>query len=213
MKKIRPNPFYTHANGERDAQARAEAVAQKGQDELNGFLDTAIRYRDDLQAAALLTAGGNPNTKDGNNVSVLGHAISSKHLKSVELLLSKGADPDLRTGLGNPLSLTIYSEQWDMMRLLLKAGVDVNAIGSIRSTALHVMVEFARDAKLVKLLLEQGAEVNARDAEGLTPLDWAERNGDKAIVRLLKAAGAKPSVKVKATKPSVTKLPKKKPVR
>ena len=46
----------------------------------------------------------------------------------------------------------------------------------------------------IKALLKKGADVNARDKEGLTALAYAEKYGlrNKAeIVRLLKDAGAK----------------------
>jgi ankyrin repeat protein len=193
MKKAITNPHYAHARDEIDAQQRAAAAKAQGQLALDDALDTAIRFRDTLYAKALLEVGANPNTKDANKASVLGHAISSKHIDSVDLLLLHGADPNLRTGLGTPLTLTIYEQEWDMMRRLLDAGADVNATGTIRATALHVVVKHARDPKLVTLLLQHGANVGAKDAEGLSPLDWAERHRLTRIVRLLKAAARKES--------------------
>ncbi|KAK7428976.1 hypothetical protein QQZ08_004488 [Neonectria magnoliae] len=44
---------------------------------------------------------------------------------------------------------------------------------------------------VVKLLLEKGAEIEAKDSEhGRTPLSWAARNGHEAIVKLLLEKGA-----------------------
>jgi ankyrin repeat protein len=188
MKIQKSNPYYDHAKSEADARQKARAVAEQGQTTLDDALDTAIRYRDSLQAKALLDLGANPNTKDINNASALGHAIASKNLESVDMLLTYGADPNLRTDLGTPLTLAIYEEQWDMMHRLLRSGADVNAIGTIRSTPLHIITKYARDPKLVKLLLEHGANVHARDAEGLTALDWAKREKNEPAIRLLQRA-------------------------
>jgi len=42
----------------------------------------------------------------------------------------------------------------------------------------------------VKLLLENGADVKARDFEGRTALKLAEDNGHKEVVEMLKEYGA-----------------------
>ncbi|MGC8923596.1 MAG: ankyrin repeat domain-containing protein [Candidatus Micrarchaeia archaeon] len=49
----------------------------------------------------------------------------------------------------------------------------------------------ARDGRteIVKLLLEKGADVNAKDILGLTALRYAAENGHKDVVELLKKAG------------------------
>ena len=47
------------------------------------------------------------------------------------------------------------------------------------------------DLNRVKLLVERGADVNAKDEEGKTPLDFAQENGHQEIVKWLKECGAK----------------------
>jgi ankyrin repeat protein len=42
----------------------------------------------------------------------------------------------------------------------------------------------------VKLLLEKGAELEAKDEDSPTPLSWAARNGNEAVVKLLLERGA-----------------------
>ncbi len=47
-----------------------------------------------------------------------------------------------------------------------------------------------RNAEVVKLLIDAGADVNARQEGGFTPLMAAVQNGDAEIEALLRTAGA-----------------------
>jgi ankyrin repeat protein len=47
-----------------------------------------------------------------------------------------------------------------------------------------------KDAQAVKALLRDGADVNAAQGDGMTPLHWAASNGDAELVRVLLYAGA-----------------------
>ena len=74
--------------------------------------------------------------------------------------------------------------------MLVNAGADVKAQNSSGITALHVAW---RDGAVVKLLLDRGADVNARTAARATPLLVASSaNGTDAVVSLLLEKGADP---------------------
>jgi hypothetical protein len=67
---------------------------------------------------------------------------------------------------------------------LLKKGVSPNARGIKQRTALMAAVAFEK-TELVKLLLENGADINASDDEGISAITVAEDNGPEEILKLL----------------------------
>jgi ankyrin repeat protein len=78
--------------------------------------------------------------------------------------------------------------------LLLARGAEVDAFGRgwMTGTALHSAVSRAR-VDAVRLLVEAGANPDARQSSGWTPLHAAAMNGDVATAELLLAAGADPA--------------------
>ena len=55
--------------------------------------------------------------------------------------------------------------------------------GDSGNTALHWASAFA-DAEMIKLLIKKGAQVNARNSDGATPLHDAVRRGDISVVNV-----------------------------
>jgi ankyrin repeat protein len=88
------------------------------------------------------------------------------------------------------------------VRQALDAGADVNAVSAAGATLLHCAVA-ARSVDLVELLLERKAGLEARNADGATPLllDMLPRSGNLSsnleIMKLLVAAGARLDAKDK----------------
>jgi hypothetical protein len=56
---------------------------------------------------------------------------------------------------------------------------------------------------VVKLLLEKGAELEAKGDSGRTPLSWATENGHEAVVKLLLEKGAELEAKGESATPSI----------
>jgi ankyrin repeat protein len=82
----------------------------------------------------------------------------------------------------------------DTARFLLDRGADVDAPGRgwMTGTPLHSAAS-SRHADVVALLVDAGADPNARQGQGWTPLQAAARNGDLASIEALLRAGADPA--------------------
>lgn len=65
-------------------------------------------------------------------------------------------------------------EPVDAVNVLLEAGADVNAVGPDSETALHVAAK-ALNPGIVKALVAKGASLDAKDKDGLTPLQALEK--------------------------------------
>lgn len=93
-------------------------------------------------------------------------------------LLAEGANPD------NCLFCVVWSNDVDLLKLLLKAGSDTELrFGG--ETPLHYAARLGRENALLALV-GAGAQTSARDRKGLTPLDHARKKqlGSKSIALL-----------------------------
>jgi ankyrin repeat protein len=117
-------------------------------------------------------------------------AIEAGDEKQIAEILSKDfRQISARNALGNtPLHSAVYQEQEGIVRLLLGAGADVNAVGQEGETPLHTAVR-TDQPELVELLLTFGAGIEAKNSYGWTPLQWAIR-ANREIAEQLLSRGA-----------------------
>jgi ankyrin repeat protein len=127
--------------------------------------------------------------------------LKSERERSIEilrLLLSSGADPNLRTFSRTPLSLAVAKGDAEVVTVLLDAGA--RPVGECWSpfsklprpkgqlafyaNALH---EAAAKGftEIVRLLCSRGADTSARDHIGKTPLQIARKRGHADIIQIL----------------------------
>jgi len=70
---------------------------------------------------------------------------------------------------------------YDVAKLLLENGAEVNAVGKFGRTPLH-LASAAGCADFVKLLIKYDATVNVSDTFGYTPLHYAAAAGNLSIL-------------------------------
>jgi ankyrin repeat protein len=151
-------------------------------------------------ARYLLSNGADPNirAKDGSTALI---RAAGNAPDAVELLLSEGADINARaddgTGVVTQCIFGILYKGYDMAlgELLIPRVSDVDeALNSDDSvsgyTTLFWVVRDNHQA-LARLLIQNGADVNAVAKDGTTPLKLAREVGNKEMVRLLTSSGAR----------------------
>ncbi len=104
-----------------------------------------------------------------------------------KLLVDKGADPNLHATNPtkvNALHAAVAKENYELCRLFIEKGVDVNAVQTQQVTALHAAAQRG-NLKLIKLLVENGAIVHSKMENGDTSIDIAKREGHRHVEEYL----------------------------
>jgi ankyrin repeat protein len=117
----------------------------------------------------------------------------------VRLLLEHGADPKAKTDAGfTALHYAAYKGDLALVKLFLDAGVPVNATDDRGFTPLMMAANSKnKNPEVVRLLLDRGADAEAKDSLGRTAADWARMGAREQIVKMF--PGQPPVEAVKAS--------------
>lgn len=129
--------------------------------------------------------------------SLLHFASAAGCCEVLELLLRQGTDPNVLDRAGHTPLYRVANECTsgagpEVVRMLVRAGADVNACGGVtRASALH-MAARRGFVEIARALLECGATLEVRDSKGHTPLQRAINCRRDAVSRLLVERAATP---------------------
>ena len=117
--------------------------------------------------------------------------------EAVKFLIDNGADINARNRMNqNALTLAVTANfnrrDPKAVRVLAKAGADVNAVYDDGSAPLMLAAEHCWDSEVVAELIDVGADVSARRKDGKNALTLAVEAGKFRNVRTLLAGGARP---------------------
>jgi len=157
----------------------------------NTPLHHAARSTDAAVAALLLDAGAEVDALNAEAITPLSVACDAGNWRMARFLIEHRAKPEPANGQPALLAAAGGDDDPAGVMLLLKHKARIDARGAQQRTALMCACA-AGNAEIVGVLLDAGADRNAHDAQGMTPLLDAARRGEIAALRRLVAA--KPEV-------------------
>ncbi|AID46966.1 ankyrin repeat protein [Penguinpox virus] len=148
----------------------------------NSPLHYAIENPDQRLTRLLLSKGANPNILNKTNKSPIYYSIESNNPDITMLLIDKfifdNKDPILSHAIKH------YSKS--ILHALIEKGVSINARDKYGKTPLHYAASYCKDIDVIKLLLERGADVNAKSyIRNLTPLHSSYLKSPRVLKLLL----------------------------
>ncbi len=171
---------------------QARAAQGAGQANLDEALRRAAAGGTFFELADLIQKGANVNSADADTGETpLMWAVESGNPAKVSHLLTRHANVNAKDSLGETaLMKAVINGRADLVQTLIAGGASINIRAEDGTTAL--MIAATHDAAdIVKILLGKKADINTKDSSGRTALSLAQEEGNKAIVTLLKNAGAK----------------------
>lgn len=159
-----------------DSVVKTKKLCEAGED-LTRLIDMGIEY----------------GLEDPDETPVLFYAIRKyASLELIEVLLEYGCsleqlDDD---GLG-VIDIAIKFKRADIVQYCIDKGMDINSTARRSGMTPIVVAACFNNIPIAKLLLDNGAHINAQDANGMSTKDYAKKLGQKKMLEFLHERGAK----------------------
>ena len=167
-------------------------------------LDYAIEHNRVEMIEYLALSGADTNGLDVDQLLKAAHTQefiteagkSNPDLNKIRSCIAAGADLKAKDNYGwTALIKAAEKDHTEIVKLLISAGVDVNAKSDNVCLTALILVAKNGNTEDVKLLLSAGADVNAKSSYYGTALIQAAKNGHTETVKLLLSAGVDVNVK------------------
>ena len=135
----------------------------------------------------LLSKGANINGADEDNDSFLSYAISYDNQGLTKYLIEKGANRMQRDTNRNMGCLPVHGvESVEMLKLLILKGFEIDPLCDNGRNLLHFAAKEDLQGVAKYLIDKQLVDVNQKDINGETPLDYAVRLNNSKIAEIIK---------------------------
>lgn len=168
----------------------------------NGFIEAVRNNESETVLAALINSGLNINETEEHHMSAIWFTLfETKNMELFTFLLNHGADINLRARIKEDgdlsnislLGYVLERKYSQYIPLVLENGADPNSgilIGNAETKPLMIAAQKA-NKEVVGVLIDYGAEVNDRDSDGDTALDYALAEGNSDIADYIQSRGGK----------------------
>ncbi len=162
-------------------------------------------YEDTSVISLLVHHGADINAVDSLNGTPLIYAVLDRRIDVIKALIDNGADINLSSIPSSALSMAVGLGEFDIIKFLLENHAKVNKKSREGNTVLLRAVEKyylnpraymadpdlllqykVEQKKIISLLLHYGADANASNNDGMTPLKFIQSKSDTEIVKLFK---------------------------
>lgn len=153
-----------------------------------------VKYNNEKKLMRKVIKTGDINFQDKNGYTILALAVIYNEFVLVKYLIDAGVNLNIQTrdinepGLTPLMHATIKSSRFNIAKLLIECGADINLQDDYGNTALHYAISYNRE-KIVKLLLDNHADINIKDKNNATPLDRVSEYTYTYIKKLLNNIG------------------------
>lgn len=139
----------------------------------------------------LIDVGADVNAKDFMDILPL---HNTRNIEMVRLLVEYGADLSVKEGVSDFPILNNFidcSDNLEIFKFLIPLGIDVNASDSDGYTTLHRIADSNCNlSRLVDIMVLHGADINAKNKFGETPLHIAVKRENAILVKSIYKSGA-----------------------
>jgi ankyrin repeat protein len=150
----------------------------------------AAHWNDLETARLLIRAGADANTANDLRMTPLSQACTNGSASMIELLLNAGASPHTPIATGErPIMTCARTGNADAVRILLAHGADVNGSEPTQNQTALMWAAAEQHPRVLQILIEAKANLQARTKSGFTALHFAARAGGLESTKILLDAG------------------------